>query len=78
MSDLGVSEKSTSIPHLSTPLCDVLEFLGQLTYKWIITAVKASLLFNQFRLSGDWRVLELALIVSKSQAINEQSFQQQS
>lgn len=78
MSDLGASEKSTSIPHLNRALCNVLEFLGQLPYKWIITAVKGSLLFNQFRLSGDWRVLALALIVSKSLVINDQSFQQQS
>lgn len=77
MSDLGASEKSTSIPHLNKT-CDELEFLGQLPYKWIITAVKASLLFNQFRLSGDGRVLALALIVSKSLVINDQSFQQQS
>lgn len=78
MSDLGASEKSTSTPHLNRPLCNVLELLGQLPHKWIITAVKASLLFNQFRLSGDWRVLALALIVSKSLVINNQSFQQQS
>lgn len=78
MSDLVASVQSASIPHLNRALPNVLELLGQLPYKWIITAVKASLLFNKFRLSGDWRVLALALIVSKSLVINDQSFLQQS
>lgn len=78
MSHLLASEKSTSTPRLNSAVPSVLELLGQLPYKWIITAVKASLLFNRFRLSGKWRVLALALIVSKSLVINDQSFRQQS